>query len=183
MLRRSFFALFSLAVFAPEYTGHDWRSVYDSSRILYEPTNLAYLMSILRLNGAVKHIIRLLPFGVVITLLACTPDHNLSTFGVGGPVAEDQKNIFIFIFWVAVAVFVVVEGALIYSVVKFRHRKAQDGIVEQVHGNNRLEIAWTIAPVIILVVIAIPTVDLIYRQSTAPVGRDAPLNPFLPTTQ
>ena len=59
------------------------------------------------------------------------------------------------IFWVAVVVFVAVEGALLYTVVKFR-RKNRRFLPRQTHGNKSLEIAWTIVPTIILVFIAVP---------------------------
>ncbi len=135
-------------------------------------------MPSLRASGAARHALLLLLFLAPAVLAACTPDHNQSTFGAAGPVAEDQKNNFLFIFWVAVGVFVVVEGALVYSALRFRRRRGDEGMAEQAHGNLRLEIAWTIAPVIVLVAIAIPTVDLIYRQSVAPTGRVDPENPL-----
>lgn len=57
------------------------------------------------------------------------------------------------VFWVAVAVFVVVEGLLLYSIIRYR-RKPQDGIPLQIHGNTPIEIMWTIIPAIIVVGIA-----------------------------
>ncbi|MBI4306870.1 MAG: cytochrome c oxidase subunit II, partial [Chloroflexi bacterium] len=95
-------------------------------------------------------------------LAACTPDHPQSTFGTAGPVAESQKDIFALIFWVAMAVLFVVEAAIIFIALKYRRRKAE-GFPEQMHGNNRLEVAWTIAPAIVLAVIAIPTINMIFR--------------------
>jgi cytochrome c oxidase subunit II len=53
------------------------------------------------------------------------------------------------IFWMAVAVFVLVEGLLLYSAIRFR-RRSDDEQPAQIHGNNRLEIAWTIAPALIV---------------------------------
>ena len=132
----------------------------------------------LRASHAARYGLLLLLFLVPAVLAACTPHHDLSTFGASGPVAEDQKNNFLLIFWVAVGVFIVVEGALIYGARRFRKRGSDEGLAVQAHGNLRLEIAWTIAPVIILVAIAIPTVDLIYRQSVAPTGRVDPENPL-----
>jgi cytochrome c oxidase subunit 2 len=93
----------------------------------------------------------------------------MSTFDAQGPVARSQLNLFLIIFWTAVFVFVTVEGALVYSVIKFRHRPGQ-GLPAQVHGSTRLEIAWTIAPTIILAVIAVPTVTTLFDLAKPPPG-------------
>ncbi|MBI2965655.1 MAG: cytochrome c oxidase subunit II [Chloroflexi bacterium] len=113
-----------------------------------------------------------LPFLFILVLAAlsgCTPHHNQSTFGAAGPIAERQKDIFVLIFWVAMAVFVVVEAAIIAITLAYRRRHVE-GLPEQMHGNNRLEVAWTIAPAVVLAIIAIPTVNLIFsldREATA----------------
>lgn len=95
-------------------------------------------------------------------LAACSPDHPQSTFGYGGPVARDQGNLFILIFWIAVAVFIVVEGAIIYAAI--RYRKRDEKIPKQVHGNTKLEITWTIVPSIVIAIIAVPTIIGIWEQ-------------------
>ena len=59
--------------------------------------------------------------------------------------------------WVAIftgAIFVLVQGTLIWFIVRYRadrRTRAMDGA--QVHGNTKLELAWTVAPVLILVAI------------------------------
>jgi cytochrome c oxidase subunit 2 len=52
-------------------------------------------------------------------------------------------------------VFALVEGALIYSVWKFRAKRG--AVAAQIHGNTRLEIGWTIGAALILVVITVVT--------------------------
>ena len=61
------------------------------------------------------------------------------------------------VFWMAVGVFVVVQGALVYTVIRFRSKQANAPVPAQVHGNTNIEIMWTIAPAIILLVIAVLT--------------------------
>ena len=85
-----------------------------------------------------------------------TPEHPQSTFDTLGPVAANQLFIFWVIFWAGVVVFIAVEAALIYMVFKFKRRDDRDPA--QTHGNTRLEITWTIVPVIVLIVAAVPTV-------------------------
>ena len=89
-----------------------------------------------------------------------TPDHSQSTFDTLGPVAENQLFIFWVIFWAGLVVFIAVEGTLLYMVFKFKRRDDLDP--KQTHGNTRMEIAWTIAPVIVLVVAAVPTIQGIF---------------------
>ena len=72
-------------------------------------------------------------------------------------------------FWVVV-IFVAVQGLLIFAVLRFRSRPGAPE-PKPIHGNTALEIAWTIAPAIILTLVAVPTVLTIYRtQSPPPVG-------------
>ena len=58
-------------------------------------------------------------------------------------------------------VFILVEGALVYVVFKYRRRENQ-GTPPQTHGSTKLEIAWTLIPAVILVFIAVPTVKTIF---------------------
>jgi cytochrome c oxidase subunit 2 len=78
------------------------------------------------------------------------------------------QSLFELILWLAAFVFVTVEGWLVYTVWRFRARPGQ-ARPKQVHGNTRVEIAWTIAPAVVLAFIAIPTVQTIFV-----IGGDAP---------
>jgi cytochrome c oxidase subunit 2 len=102
--------------------------------------------------------------------LACTPEHLQSTFDPKGPIARDQEYMFQIIFWAMVAVFVIVQAGLVYTVVKFR-RKSESELPKQTHGNDKLEIAWTIAPIFILAIVAIPTVSMIFDHSEIPTNK------------
>ena len=64
------------------------------------------------------------------------------------------------LFW-GTLVFVLVEGILLYTIIRFRRRSDADE-PKHVHGNTALEITWTVAPAIILVFIAVPTVRTIF---------------------
>ena len=110
-------------------------------------------------------------FLLLLVVAGCYPSHPLSTFDAQGPVAKSQLDLFYIIFWAAVFVFVVVEGALVYALIRYRRRPGQ-GIPAQVHGNTRLEVAWTIAPAIVLAVIAVPTVDKLYELAAPPAGEE-----------
>ncbi len=116
---------------------------------------------------------RLVPGGIALALVAaaCAPNASQDSLRPAGPYAEKIDNLFRPVFWIATLVFFVVEGLLLYLVVRYRHRNGRQGIPTQVHGNQRLEIAWTILPALILVGVAVPTVSTIYDLAAQPTGR------------
>ncbi len=61
--------------------------------------------------------------------------------------AKEITNLVFIVFEIAAVVFVVVEALLIYVVIHFSRRKSSPG---QTEGNTRFEVAWTMAPVIVL---------------------------------
>ncbi len=67
------------------------------------------------------------------------------------------------VFWICVAIAVVVFGAMIYSLVKFRRSQGAIADTTMVHS-TRVEVIWTVIPVVILVVMAIPAADLILKM-------------------
>src|ERR1700683_4989813 len=66
-------------------------------------------------------------------------------------------------FWICVGIAIVVFGAMIYSLVKFRASQGAVADTTMLHS-TKVEIAWTIVPVIILVVMAIPAAELILKM-------------------
>jgi cytochrome c oxidase subunit 2 len=103
-------------------------------------------------------------------LAACTrEDYPYNTLAPAGPVADKQADLFWLVFWIAAVVFVLVEGGLVFALWKFRRRSASD-TPRQVHGNTRLEIAWTIIPALLLAGVAVPTVGTIFDLAEAPEG-------------
>lgn len=94
---------------------------------------------------------------------------GLATLGTASPTARETTDLFNFVFWFAVAVFVITEGILVYSVFRFRRKNANE-IPTQVHGSNPLEIGWTLAPAIIVIVLFIFTVRTMNSISNVPPG-------------
>jgi cytochrome c oxidase subunit 2 len=72
------------------------------------------------------------------------------------------------------AIFAVVCGLLVYALVKFR-RTEQDDRREppQVYGSNQVEMAWTVIPMLILVVLFLATTRVITRVQLAGRPKDA----------
>ena len=90
-----------------------------------------------------------------------------STWDPVGPVAAKQLELFNVLLWVMVAVFVLVGGALLYAVIRFRRRPGQE-LPVQTHGNLPLEIAWTIIPTILIMALGIWTVFTIFDLEEPP---------------
>ena len=84
-----------------------------------------------------------------------------------GDYAQQILDLYQLIFWMAVVVFVGVEGFLLYAILRFRRRR-DDEMPAQVHGNMRLEVAWTVLPSIVLLIIAIPTIGTIFATDAIP---------------
>ena len=79
------------------------------------------------------------------------------------------QDLYVLVFWLAVVVFIVVMGAILFVSIKFRERP--DRKAQQFHGNTKLEIIWTLIPILILLTIFIPTASAIPK-----IKSDAPMN-------
>ena len=106
--------------------------------------------------------------GLLLLLSACAPNATQDTLQPKGPYAEKLKDLFVPVFWVAVFVFIVVEGGIVWIAIRFRHRKGRERMPAQIHGNTRLEIAWTIAPALILAGVMVPTIATIWDLARKP---------------
>src|SRR5438128_1476920 len=62
-------------------------------------------------------------------------------------------GLFRLILWITGIIFVIVEALLLLFVIRYRHREGRRA--RYTHGNNRLEVIWTIVPAIICVVLAL----------------------------
>lgn len=110
---------------------------------------------------------------VTLTLLtlalpaAASSTYPQSALHPAGPVAKMQLGLFITSVWVAVFIFVVVASALTFAMIRFRSRPG-DPEPKQIEGNAKLEVIWTIIPVILLLFIAIPTVTISFGLADTP---------------
>jgi len=66
-------------------------------------------------------------------------------------------------------IFVIVVSLLVYSIAKYRRRGADDGREPpQVYGSNQVELAWTVIPVLIVLVLFLATARVIHSIQDAP---------------
>lgn len=109
-------------------------------------------------------------FGLVCSLFFITPifaeqptfplKFNM-TRGVT-PMSRDQYYLHMSIFWICVAIGVIVFAVLIYSLIK--HRKSKDFPPAQFHSSTKVEVIWAVIPFLILMVMAIPATIVLLRM-------------------
>lgn len=98
--------------------------------------------------------------------LAACGQEQISTLTPRGPVAAEQFNLLILSTAIMTLVIIVVVVIYVLALMKFRRSKVgEDTIPEQVEGNTKLEIVWTIIPIILLLILAVPTVWMTYTQA------------------
>lgn len=93
-----------------------------------------------------------------------------SIFAPNSTEAAQIVNLFNFILIIAAVIFVLVEGLLIFAVVRYGNRKPEQAL--QIHGNTKLEIAWTATPAIILAVLMGFTLQTMNQVKALPLPTD-----------
>lgn len=110
----------------------------------------------------------LLVLFAVVALAGCAGEnYPRSSLHPKGDFAELIDIVFMKTVWWATAIFIVVEAALLYAVFKFRG-KPDDPQPRQVHGSTVLEIIWTVIPAAVLAIVAVPTVQTIFKTAEIP---------------
>lgn len=74
----------------------------------------------------------------------------------GSPNADAIDSLYKIVLYIAIAIFVLVEGTLLWSLIKYRARRGGPEAA-QIHGNTPLELGWTVGAAAILVVITAVT--------------------------
>lgn len=107
---------------------------------------------------------------VLLFLGACASDAPQDTFKPEGPDARMIDSLIMPIFGIAGVVFVVVLGGALFVSLKFRARTDEqfDDMPSQIHGNNTLEIGWTILPAVVLLVVGVFSVAAILDLNEEP---------------
>ena len=96
------------------------------------------------------------------TINAQTADQVRSVQNIFEPVgvpAEMVHRTSILVLLICLGIFVIVGGLLLYAVVRYRRRTTDDDETEppQVYGSTAIELAWTVPPILIVVVLALAT--------------------------
>jgi cytochrome c oxidase subunit 2 len=96
-------------------------------------------------------------------------DAPLNALDPRGPFAQRIDDLFWPVFWTATVIFVLVEAGVLLSAIFFRERPGRPE-PRQIHGNPRLEVLWTLIPVIILTTVAVPMVRTVFELTECSPG-------------
>jgi cytochrome c oxidase subunit II len=115
--------------------------------------------------------------GALLLAAADSVAQNASIFSPVSPPAQSIQNLSILILAITGFIFVVVESVLFYSIFRFRRRKPDSGSGSrpdrtteppQVYGSGPIEIAWTAAPILIVVVILLVSTRTLWEVNIDP---------------
>lgn len=102
---------------------------------------------------------------------------NLSIFDPVSPPAEAIRDLSVLVFAITGFIFVVVEAVLFYTMFRFR-RRGETTEPPQVYGSKPIEIAWTAAPTLVVLIIILVTTRTLWEVNVTPPSRRPATTPF-----
>ncbi|MGA7341657.1 MAG: cytochrome c oxidase subunit II [Terracidiphilus sp.] len=119
----------------------------------------------------------ILVLGFCAAACRCLADGPQATPSILAPASSQAHEIYglsLFVLLITGSIFVVVGGLLVYVLIKYRYRESE-GQHEpaQVYGSVQVELAWTVIPVLIVVVLFLTTARIIFAIQDAPEPRSA----------
>ena len=103
-------------------------------------------------KGPRRRTVLLLLAATAILVAGCS-DFNIRTaFPPDAASSQGQatRNLYDIVFVIGIAIFILVEGLILFAVLRYRRRRGDDELPPQIHGNNKLEIIWTAIPIAIV---------------------------------
>ena len=117
-------------------------------------------------RGVIPKLVSLgmLAMTAMLVLSACGPDGEkpYSTVDPASSTADDIHGLYKLVFWLSLIVFVGVQFAVVYLSLRYRRRKSDTKRPPQVHGHKQLELVWTVIPAVVLLVLLIPTLNILF---------------------
>ena len=111
-----------------------------------------------------RRLLILVPAALIVLLASCSDP--LTTIEPKSDVAEAIQGVYEIVFWLSMFVFVAIMLVTLWLAVRYRERPGR--VANQIHGNTRLEILWTIIPVAIVLVMLVPTWQVIADTTASP---------------
>ena len=113
--------------------------------------------------------------GVFSILMASTAqaDYALNMIKGVTPLSRELYGLHMLVFWICVAIGVMVFGAMAWSIL--HHRKSKGAEAASFHESTTVEIIWTVAPLVILIAIAIPATGTLIDLEDAKTNADITL--------
>jgi cytochrome c oxidase subunit 2 len=105
-------------------------------------------------------------FSLIITALLLSPGISLAEFKLNmtegvTPISHDAHDLHMLVLWIVTIVGIAVFGVIIYSLIN--HRKSKGAVAAQFHESTTIEVIWTIIPLVVLVLIAIPATKTLLK--------------------
>jgi cytochrome c oxidase subunit 2 len=91
--------------------------------------------------------------GLLLLAQECTAVPSM--FSPVSPPADSIRDLSLLVFAITGVIFLIVEGILIYCLLRFRHRGASEKEPPQIYGSRPIEIAWTAAPILIVAILVL----------------------------
>ncbi|HUO34843.1 MAG TPA: cytochrome c oxidase subunit II [Candidatus Acidoferrum sp.] len=94
------------------------------------------------------------------------PQSTPSIMAPASTPAQEIHSLSYFVLSITGGIFIVVAGLLLYAIIKFR-AKDSDSEPAQIYGSTQIELAWTVVPVLIVIVLFLTTARLIFAIQDA----------------
>ena len=95
--------------------------------------------------------------GVIVAIILGLSPQNVLTSFFPPPAITDRgesiRQLYDLVFAIAVVIFFVVEGLIVWSVIRYRRKPGDDELPPQTHGNAVAEVVWTVVPTLIVTVL------------------------------
>lgn len=105
-------------------------------------------------------------FSLITTALLLSPGISLAEFKLNmtegvTPISRDAHDLHMLVLWIVTIVGIAVFAVIIYSLIN--HRKSKGAVAAQFHESTTIEVIWTIIPLVVLVLIAIPATKTLLK--------------------
>jgi cytochrome c oxidase subunit II len=111
----------------------------------------------------------------ITALFGCSRiDHKQSALDPKGLVSQNQYDVFMLSVWITIFLFCAVGGCLLFVLWKYRAKSKEEAmeIPPQSHGNSKIETSLILVSAVILVILAIPTLQGVVLMNRVPDAND-----------
>ncbi|HEX3987491.1 MAG TPA: cytochrome c oxidase subunit II [Acidobacteriaceae bacterium] len=122
---------------------------------------------------AIRLVISLLIVGAAKTAWGDVPQEPPSIFAPASTPANSIFHLSLFVLSITGSIFLVVGGLLTWALIRYRERGDDTSEPPQIYGSTQVELAWTVVPILIVVVLFLTTARIIFAIQDAPKPKSA----------
>ncbi len=104
-------------------------------------------------KGLVRRAALLGGLAAIVLLVSACSDFRISSAmppDAASTQGQQIRDVYNVVFVIGVVIFLLVEGLILFAVLRYRRRKGDTELPPQIHGNNKLEIVWTAIPIAVV---------------------------------